>query len=173
MARYGMTIPFDGIPLSDHRAVYEELADLGYTDLWSSEAGGTDAFTPLALAAAWTPSLRLGCAIVPAFTRGPGLMAMSVASMAEAAPGRFAFGVGTSSDVIVERWNGIPFDEPYKRVRDTVRFLKAALTGEKVDEAFDTFRVKGFRLGRPLPAEAVPPVLVAGLPPGMLRLAGR
>ena len=55
MARYGMTIPFDGVPLADHRPWFEELADLGYTDLWSSEANGTDAFTPLALAAAWAP----------------------------------------------------------------------------------------------------------------------
>ena len=173
MTRYGVTIPFDHVALSEQREWYAEAADLGYTDLWSSEAGGTDAFTPLALAAAWTPSLRLGCAIVPAFTRGPGLMAMSVASMAEAAPGRFVFGIGTSSDVIVERWNSIPFDEPYKRTRDMVRFLRAALTGEKVDEQYDTFTVKGFRLGRSLDAATIPPIVVAALRPGMLRLAGR
>src|SRR2546421_9212018 len=140
MARYGMTIPFDGIPLADHRSWLEELAELGYTDLWSSEANGTDGFTPLAMAAAWVPSMRLGVAIVPAYTRGPGLLAQSVAAMAEAAPGRFAFGIGTSSNVIVERWNDIPFDEPYKRTRDMVRFLRQALTGDKVDAEFDTFR---------------------------------
>lgn len=173
MMRYGMTVPLDGVPLSEHRHVFEELADLGYTDVWSSEANGTDAFTPLALAAAWAPSLRLGCAIVPAFTRGPGLMAMSVAAMAEAAPGRFAFGIGTSSNVIVENWNDIPFDEPYKRTRDAVRFLRQALTGERVDAVFETFKVKGFRLGRPLSPDLVPPILVAALRPGMLHLAGR
>jgi probable F420-dependent oxidoreductase len=171
MARYGMTIPFDGVPLPDQREWFEELAQLGYTDLWSSEANGTDAFTPLALASAWVPTMRLGCAIVPAFTRGPGLMAQSVAAMAEAAPGRFAFGIGTSSNVIVENWNGIAFDEPYKKTRDMVRFLRQALTGEKVDATFDTFRVKGFRLGR-VPA-VQPSILVAGLRPGMLRMAGR
>ena len=171
MARYGMTIPFDGIPLSDHRSWFEELADLGYTDLWSSEASGTDGFTPLALAAAWAPSMRLGSAIAPAFTRGPGLMAMSVAAMAEAAPGRFLFGIGTSSNVIVESWNAIPFDRPYQQTRDMVRFLKQALTGEKVDARYDSFTVKGFRLGRP-PA-STPPILIAALRPGMLRLAGR
>jgi len=168
--RHGMTIPFDGIPLSDHRELYQELADLGYTDVWSSEANGADAFIPMALAAAWVPSLRVGCAIVPAYTRGPGLMAMSVATMEEAAPGRFAFGIGTSSDVIVERWNDVPFEEPYKKTRDMVRFLKTALTGEKVDAEYDTFKVKGFRLGR-TPA-SVPPILVAALRPGMLKLAG-
>jgi len=171
MARHGMTIPFDGVSLAEHREWYEELAALGYTDLWSSEANGTDAFTPLALAAAWTPAMRLGCAIVPAYTRGPGLLAQSVAAMAEAAPGRFAFGIGTSSNVIVENWNGIPFDVPYKKTRDMVRFLRQALTGEKVDAEYETFRVKGFRLGRR--PEIVPPILVAALRPGMLRLAGR
>jgi probable F420-dependent oxidoreductase len=168
---YGITIPFDGVPLVEHRSWLEELVDLGYTDVWSSEADGTDAFTPLAMAAAWAPSLRLGTAIVPSFTRGPALLAQSAAALAEAAPGRFALGVGTSSDVIVERWNGIPFQEPYKRTRDMVRFLRAALSGEKVDAEYETFTVKGFRLGRP--PQVPPPILVAGLRSGMLRLAGR
>jgi probable F420-dependent oxidoreductase len=168
---YGITVPFDGVPLVDHRDWYEELAAIGYTDLWSSEADGTDAFTPLAMAAAWVPTLRLGTAIVPAFTRGPALMAQSVAALAEAAPGRFAFGIGTSSNVIVEGWNGIPFDAPYRQTRDMVRFVRQALTGEKVDFASDSFTVKGFRLGR---APAVtPPILIAALRPGMLHLAGR
>ena len=166
-----MTIPFDGVPLAEHRPWFEELAALGYTDLWSSESNGADAFLPLALAAAWTPSMRLGTAIVPAYTRGPGLLAMSVAAMAEAAPGRFLCGVGTSSNVIVEAWNDIPFDEPYKKTRDVVRFLRDALTGEKVDATYDTFRVRGFRLARK--PSVVPPILVAALRPGMLRLAGR
>jgi probable F420-dependent oxidoreductase len=170
-ARFGMTVPFDRVPLAEHRPIFEELAALGYSDLWSSEASGTDAFTPLALAAAWTPGLSLGTAIVPSFTRGPATLAMSVAALAETAPGRFTFGLGTSSDVIVERWNGIRFEEPYKRNRDVVRFLKAALTGEKVTVEYDTFTVRGFRLDRP-PA-VVPPILIAALRPGMLRLAGR
>ena len=166
-----MTIPFNDVPLAEHADLFRELADLGYTDVWSSEVDGADAFTPLVLAAAWAPSLRLGNAIVPAYTRGPALLAQSVAAMAETAPGRFSLGLGTSSNVIVERWNGIPFDKPYARVRDTLRFLRAALTGEKVTETYETFAVKGFRLGRP-PAQ-VPPLLVAALRPGMLRLAGR
>jgi probable F420-dependent oxidoreductase len=170
MSRYGITVPFS-VPLSEHRDWYEELVDLGYTDLWSAESDGSDAFTPLALAAAWTPQLRLGTAIVPVYTRGPATLAMSVASMAEAAPGRFVLGVGTSSEVIVSRWNAIGFDQPYQRTRDTVRFLRAALRGERVDEEFATFNVRGFRLSRP-PAH-IPPILIAALRPGMLRLAGR
>ena len=99
------------------------------------------------------------------------MLAQSVAAMAEAAPGRFTLGLGTSSDVIVSRWNGLPFEDPYRRVRDTIRFLRAALAGEKVDEQYDTFAVRGFRLARPV--ETPPPLFLAALRPGMLRLAGR
>lgn len=171
MSRYGITIPFDRTPLADHKELFEEIASLGYTDVWSAEASGTDGFVPLALASAWVPTFRLGTAIVPSFTRGPATLAMCVATMADVAPGRFQFGLGTSSDVIVERWNDIEFTEPYKRNRDMVRFLRAALAGEKVTEEYETFKVRGFRLERP-PA-IVPPILVAALRPGMLRLAGR
>ncbi len=168
--RPGMTVPLPG-PLHTHRQKLGELADLGYTDIWSAETDNADGFTPLALAAAWEPRLRLGTAIVPAFTRAPACFAQCVASLADAAPGRFAIGIGSSSNVIVERWNGVPFVEPYKKVRDVVRFLRDALTGEKVTKVYDTFEVQGFRLGIQL--EQQPPILIAALREGMLRLAAR
>ena len=168
--RFGITVPFDGVPLHEQRPWFEELETLGYTDVWSAEAGAFDAFTPLALAAAWAPKLRLGTAIVPAYTRGAATLAQTVAAMCQAAPGRFALGIGTSSEVIVENWNGIPFEKPYQRVRDTIRFLRAALSGEKVTAEYETFAVKGFRLGAEV--SEMPPILVAALRPGMLRLAG-
>lgn len=168
--RPGMTVPLPG-HLHDHRDQLIELADLGYTDIWSAEADGGDGFTPLALAAAWEPRLRLGTAIIPAFTRAPALMAQSAAALADAAPGRFALGLGTSSDVIVQRWNGVPFERPYYRTRDMVRFLRDAFAGDKVSKKYDTFEVNGFRLGiRP---EQTPPILIAALREGMLKLAGR
>ncbi len=170
MQRYGITIPFDG-PLHAQRETISELPDLGYTDVWSSEAQGADGFTPLALSSVWAPSLRLGVAIVPAYTRGPATLAQCVATLADAAPGRFVFGVGTSSDVIVERWNDIEFTKPYQRVRDTIRFLREAFAGEKVSEDYETFSVKGYRLG--IVPEQPPPILVGALRSGMLRLAGR
>jgi probable F420-dependent oxidoreductase len=168
--RWGMTVPLSGVPLADHAGIYAALAQAGFTDLWSSEVAGADAFTPLALAAAWQPELRLGTAIVPVFTRGPGLLAMTAAALAEAAPGRFALGIGASSPVLVQDWNAVAFTEPYRRTRDMLRFLRAALRGEAVDEAYDTFAVRRFRLERP-PA-VPPPILLAALRPRMLRLAG-
>ncbi len=107
---------------------------------------------------------------MPVFTRGAATLAQSVAAMCQAAPGRFALGIGTSSDVIVEQWNGMKFERPVHRVKDTVRFLRAALAGEKVTEDYDTFSVHGFRLGTAVPE--MPPILIAALRPGMLRIAG-
>ncbi|QFG24111.1 LLM class F420-dependent oxidoreductase [Actinomadura sp. WMMB 499] len=170
MSRWGLTIPLSG-PLAEQREIIASLPGLGYTDAWSAETNGSDAFTPLALASQWAPELRLGPAIVPVYTRGPALLAQQAATLAGLAPGRFVMGIGTSSDTIVERWNGIPFEEPYKRVRDTVRFLRKALAGEKVKEEYDTFAVKGFKLEN-APATP-PPIVLAALRPGMLRLAAR
>jgi probable F420-dependent oxidoreductase len=169
--RWGITIPLAGVPLAEHKEWFVELEALGFTDVWSAEVNGHDAFTPLVLASVYAPSLRLGQAIVPVYTRGPALLAQSIATLADIAPGRAVLGVGSSSNVIVERWNGIPFERPYQHVRDTVRFLRAALAGEKVTEDYETFSVKGFRLGIRL--SEPPPILVAALREGMLRLAGR
>lgn len=168
--RAGMTVPLPG-HLHTHQQKLHELADMGYDDIWSAESDGADAFTPLAMAAAWEPRLRLGTAIVPAYTRSPGTMAQSVASLADAAPGRFAIGIGSSSNVIVERWNGVPFVDPYKKVRDIVRFLHDALSGEKVSKQYDTFKVDGFRLA--IKPEIKPTILVAALREGMLKLGAR
>ncbi|MBA9007819.1 LLM class F420-dependent oxidoreductase [Thermomonospora cellulosilytica] len=168
-ARWGLTVPMAGVPLAEHREIVASLPDLGYTDAWSAETNGPDGFTPLALASQWAPPLRLGTAIVPVYTRGPALLAQQAATLAELAPGRFVLGIGTSSNTIVERWNGIPFTEPYARARDTLRFLRRALAGEKVtDEALG---VKGFKLERA--PEQTPAIVLAALRPGMLRLAAK
>src|SRR2546430_15286936 len=104
--RWGITVPVAGLPLVDHRALFEEIESLGYEDLWSIEGDTTDAFTPLVLAAAWTRQLRLGTAIINVFTRAPALLAMSCAALAETAPGRCVIGPGPSTPALVRRWDG-------------------------------------------------------------------
>ena len=169
MKRWGLTIPLTGMSLIAHRELVERLPDLGYTDAWSAETSGTDAFSPLLVASQWAPGLRLGTAIVPVYTRGPGLLAMSAATLADAAPGRFVLGIGTSSPVVVSDWNAAEFANPYARTRDTLRFLRSALAGEKVTEDYPTFSVRRFRLERA--PEPAPPIMLAALRPRMLKLA--
>ncbi len=167
--RWGITLPLHGYSLTEQREIVSSLADLGYTDAWSSELSGVDAFTPLVLASQWTDGLRFGTAIASVYTRGPALLAMTAATMAELAPGRFVLGIGTSTRVVVEQWNAIPFEAPYQRSRDTLRFLRSALAGGKVTEEYETFTVKGFRLERP-PA-VTPELALAALRPQMVGLA--
>ncbi|MCZ7629762.1 MAG: LLM class flavin-dependent oxidoreductase [Microthrixaceae bacterium] len=168
--RYGMTIPFDGVPARGAPRLVQGVGRPRLHRRVVRRSQRCRRLHPLALAAAWAPELRLGTAIVPAFTRGPACLAQSVASLADAAPGRVAFGIGTSSNVIVERWNGIPFDEPYRQVSDMVTFLREALGGDKVTGTFGAARSRGFRLG--LVPRRQPSILIAALRQGMLRLAG-
>jgi probable F420-dependent oxidoreductase len=168
--RRGMTVPLADRPLPDHRSWFSELVDLGYTDLWSSEAAGADAFSPLLLAAAWDVPMRLGTAIVPVQTRGPAVLAQTAAALAEVAGSGFVLGVGASSPAIVQDWNARDHSDAYWRVNDTVRFLCDVFTGDKVTREYRTFAVRDFRLARPVDP---PQMMVAALGPAMLRLAAR
>lgn len=167
--RLAVSVPVDAFTLSEHVELAREAEGLGYTDAWSFEVDGLDAFTPLAVVGGAT-GLRLGTAIVNVFTRGPATIALSAAAVAEVAPGRFVLGIGAGSQVIVEAWNGGAFRRPATRVREMVAVLRRALAGERVVFRGETLAVDGFRLARP-PAAPVP-IHVAALRPGMLRVAG-
>jgi len=168
-SRWGITLPLHGLPLPAQKDLVTSLPDLGYTDAWSAELAGIDAFTPLAFASQWAPQLRLGTAIVGVYGRAPVTLAVQAGTLADLAPGKFVMGIGTSSKVAVEQWNGIPFDKPYQRSRDMLLFLREALAGAKVSHEYETFSVHGFRLD---PAPKIPPALaLAALRPGMVKLA--
>jgi probable F420-dependent oxidoreductase len=160
-ARWGLTLPLPGLQLADHKEHVVRAEAAGYTDLWSGETAGPDGFTPLALSAAWTERMRLGTGIVGVFQRGPALLAQEAAALAGGSRGRFVLGIGSSSDRIVEGWNGIPFERPLSKVRQTLDFLDAALAGERT--------ASGFKL-ETSPAEPVP-VVLAALRGKMLELA--
>ena len=158
--RWGLTLPLPLTPLSAHEGLVRRAEAAGYTDLWSGETNGPDGFTPLALAAAWTSEARLGTGVVGVFQRGPALLAQQAAALADASGGRFALGIGASSDRIVEGWNQIPFERPLSKVEQTIDFLRPALAGERT--------ATGFKL------EAAPPpvpIVLAALRGKMLRLA--
>ena len=158
--RWGLTLPLPGTPLRDHEPLTKRAEDAGYTDLWSGETNGPDGFTPLALAAAWTGSMRLGTGVVGVFQRGRALLAQQAAALADASGGRFVLGIGASSDRIVEGWNAIPFERPLSRVSETVDFLRPALAGDRA--------AGGFKLEQAPPPV---PIVLASLRGKMLRLA--
>jgi probable F420-dependent oxidoreductase len=161
MRRWGLTVPPAGIRLAAMRARVERAEAAGYTDLWSSETAGADGFTPLSLCAGWAEEMRLGTGIVGIFQRGPALLAQEAAALTDASEGRFVLGLGVSSDRIVEGWNGIPFDRPLAKMRQTLDFLDLALAGE---------RTAGGSKLEPEPVHPTP-VMLAALRGKMLELA--
>ncbi|MGA8925904.1 MAG: LLM class F420-dependent oxidoreductase [Solirubrobacterales bacterium] len=159
--RWGLTVPLTGLSLPDNEDLVRRAEAAGYTDLWSGETNGPDGFTPLTLASAWTDQVRLGTGVVGVMQRGRALLAQEAAAAADASGGRFALGIGASSDRIIEGWNGMPFEKPLSKMSETIDFLRTALSGERADG--------GFKLER-APEERVP-IIVAALRGKMLRLA--
>jgi probable F420-dependent oxidoreductase len=151
--------------------VAQRAEELGYESLWIADVGGPDPFVVAAAAAAVTRHVRIGTAVIPAYTRTPPVIAGAAASCAELAPGRFVLGVGSSSENIVQNWSGVPFRRPLARVRETVTTVRAILAGERTDFDGKTLSTHGYRLLMRTPE---PPIAihVGALMPPMLELAG-
>ena len=159
--RWGLTVPFPGVSLADHPDLFRRAEAAGYDDFWTGETNGPDGFTPLAMAAAVTERVRLGTGIVNPYTRGLPVLAQHAGALADASGGRFVLGIGSSSNVIVERWNGVPFVKPLSKVREAVETLRPVLGGERGPG--------GFKL-ETAPAHGIP-IVVAALRGKMLALA--
>lgn len=167
--RLGFTPPLLGFSVRRSAELAREAEDLGYTDAWTAETSGPDAFSVAAAVAMTTKTMRLGCAVVPVYTRPPALLAMSALAVQQASDGRFCLGLGASSPVIVGGWMGQAFERPLMRTRETVEVIRAALAGEKVKYDGETLVVASFKLEAP-PEQPIP-IYLAALGPKMLGLA--
>ncbi len=149
------------MPLAGLEEIVRGAEAAGYTDLVSGETNGPDGFTPLTLSAVWTEKMRLGTGVVGVLTRGRALLAQEAASLQDASEGRFVLGIGTSSDRIVEGWNGMELGKPLGAISERVDFLRTALAGERADG--------GFKLETA--PSTPPPIVLAALRGKMLELA--
>lgn len=147
--RIGVTLPFEDVTLTEHRPLLRGLVEAGLTEIWTGEVNALDGFGPLSLFRGWEDEITISCAAASVFTRGPAVLAMTAAAMAETAPGACRFGIGAGSRVVAQEWNGAQFRGAWSRTVETLRFVRAALAGERLDN--------GFRLARPV---AVPPRLL-------------
>jgi probable F420-dependent oxidoreductase len=168
--RQGITIPLEAFQNQYFVDLVRTAERAGYVDAWSFESYATDAFAPLAAATMLAPKMRLGTAIVPVFTRPPGLIAMSAATVQQLSGGRFILGLGTSSPVIVQQWMGVPFEHPLTRVRETVAAIRGVFGREKVTLKGKTVQLNGFRMNVTL--EQAPPIYLGAQGAKMLRLVG-
>ena len=154
-----------------------EAERLGVDCLWSAEAWGHDAATPLAFVAARTSRIRLGTGIMQAGTRTPALLAMTAMSLNAMSHGRFLLGLGVSGPQVIEGWHGIRFEHPIQRLREIVEIVRRATRGERLE-----FKGSLYELplpggeGKALRSAAKPqpniPVYLATLSPKSLEMTG-
>ncbi len=142
----------------------------GYDAIWLAETGGAESFALAGALSQATSRVEIGTAIVPTYNRTPAVLASGAGTLAQLSGDRFILGLGTSSHAIIEQWNGVPFEQPLARVRETVAILRQALAGQKTDFEGKTLRSRGFRLGA-LPGKPMR-IYLAGLREKMLELAG-
>jgi F420-dependent oxidoreductase-like protein len=154
-----------------------EAERLGVDDVWSAEAWGHDAVTPLAFLAARTKRLRLGTGIMQAGTRTPALVAMTAMSLAAMSGNRFVLGLGVSGPQVIEGWHGIRFDRPVQRMREIIEIVRKVARGERLAHQGKIYELplpggegKAIRSGAP-PVPPIP-IYLATLSPKSLEFTG-
>lgn len=103
---------------------------LGFDSVWTAEAYGSDAFTPLAWWGARTSRIRLGTAIAQLSARTPTAAAMAALTLDHLSGGRFTLGLGASGPQVVEGWYGQPYPRPLARTREYVEVVRRVLARE-------------------------------------------
>ena len=141
--RTAITIGGPSVEATLRQAEYAE--DNGYDDVWFGDGGGADALTTAAVVADRTHRVRIGSAVIPVYTRSPAVFAASMLAIDYFARGRFILGLGSSSETMMEGWNGIPLDKPLTRVKETVQLVRAMMRGEKTSFDGVTLRSHGYR----------------------------
>ena len=156
--RMAVSLPAPTGSVADTIALAQHAEAAGYQDAWLADAGGLDAFTLAPMLLEATERLRVGIAVVPAYTRTPAVMASTMAVINQAWPGRFIPGFGTSSHAIIEGWHGLKLEKPLTRMKETVALLRSMMAGEKTGFAGATLASHGYRQA---PSESAPIYLAA------------
>ncbi len=154
-----------------------EAEKLGVDFAWSAEAWGQDAVAPLAYLAARTSRLRLGTGIMQISARTPSMTAMTALTLAQISEGRFVLGLGASGPQVVEGLQGVRFDRPLRRLRETIEIVRMAFRGEKLEYQGDHHQLplpggEGKALRLSLPPNTDIPIYLASLSPRSLELTG-
>ena len=179
--RYGLHLGYWGAaPPPGMAEVVAEADRSGLDSVWTAEAYGSDALTPLAWWGARTTRIRLGTAIAQISARTPTATAMAALTLDHLSGGRFVLGLGVSGPQVVEGWYGEPFPRPLARTREYVDIVRQVLAREAPVTADGEFyplpHRGGTGLGRPLrstvhPLRADLPIHLAAQGPRNVALA--
>jgi len=130
--KLGLSIGYSKAHLDLPVKLVQRAEELGYDSVWTAEAYGSDAVTPLAFLAGQTKRIRLGTGIMQLAARTPANAAMCAGTVdALAGGGRFIAGLGVSGPQIVEGWYGEPWGRPYYRLKDYVAIMRKIFKREE------------------------------------------
>jgi F420-dependent oxidoreductase-like protein len=130
--KLGLQVGYWGaLPPPDVVGLAQEAERLGYDAVFTAEAWGSDAFTPLAWIGAHTSRIRLGTGIVQISARTPTATAMAALTLDHLSGGRMILGLGVSGPQVVEGWYGQPFAKPLARTREYVDIIRQVLRRER------------------------------------------
>ena len=166
--RIAVTRPLNQV-LQDTIDVVKWAETNGFDDGWFSDPGAPDGMTTAAAISAHVQRLRIGLAIAPVYTRSPTVLAASADVIGQALPGRFVLGLGSSSEAIMQSFNGIKLEKPLTRVKETAIIIRSILQGEKTD--FTDLKTQYSRGYSQDPSDSVIPVYLAALRPKMIEMA--
>src|SRR5689334_5905385 len=158
-----------GADLSPALALARRADTLGYESLWVTHGIGRDALQMLAAYGQVAPRAGLGTGVIPIYPRHPVLLAQEALTLSDVTGGRLRLGLGVSRRPMMEGALGLRMGQPLDEMREYVAVLRGALTG-KVEHAGERYRV-AWQMALPKVPPA-PPILLAGLSPRMLELAG-
>jgi len=128
--RLGLMVGYSGAQVSIDMGRIHEAERLGYHSLWTAEAWGSDAVSPLAWIAAQTTKIKLGTAIMQLPGRSPANTAMTAMTLDALSGERFILGLGTSGPQVVEGWHGVPWNKPLTWLREYILIVKQILARE-------------------------------------------
>src|SRR5262245_44242980 len=128
--RLGLTAGYSGANMTINRELILEAERLGYWSVWSAEAYGSDAVSPLAYIAAFTTKIKLGTAIMQMPARTPAMTAMTAMTLDALSGGRFILGLGPSGPQVVEGWHGVAYGKPLTRTREYIQIVRKILARE-------------------------------------------
>lgn len=152
--RLGLNVGYWGSTPVDNVALAQEADRLGFHSVWTAEAYGSDAVSPLVWLAAKTEKINVGTAIMQMTARVPAMTAMTAATVDLLTQGRMLVGIGASGPQVVEGWHGVPYGKPVTRAREYVEIMrkiwKREAPLEHHGEHYDIPCKDGSGLGKPL-----------------------
>ncbi len=128
--RLGLTAGYSGASMQVNRELIQEAERLGFWSVWSAEAYGSDAVSPIAYIAALTSKIKLGTAIMQMPARTPAMTAMTAMTIDAMSGGRFILGLGPSGPQVVEGWHGVAYGKPLTRTREYVSIVRTIIARE-------------------------------------------